>query len=129
MSISKVVEIANMSLSLLLPFNTHLLDVLPKHVHAKTMSAPARRFPKYHHTRDMSLLERRCLLSKMDTHPPVVSKYPIQVPHEHVESGYKSLTSLPLLLSFNLHILLGVLPKQRAECAMSVPASLSQNRQ
>jgi len=54
----------------------------------------------------MFLLERRWLLSKTDTRLSDVSKTVVERAHDHVERNrYKALTSLPLLLSLNTHLL------------------------
>ena len=67
------------------------------------MSAPAKPFPKYHHDRDMSFWRNRAFYLKVLRKLAMFQKPPLNVSHEHVESGYKNLTSLPLLLSFNPH--------------------------
>jgi len=107
MSIAKVAGIKVSRHCLCFPPSTHTSwMVSPRLGQQEIMPAPARRFPKYHHARDMSLLERRYLLSKTVTLLSDVPKYPKQVPHKHVgKNGYKSPTSMPLLLSFNPHLL------------------------
>jgi len=84
---------------------------LPKCPYPKTMSAPARRFPKKHNRYHMSLLERRRLLPKNTRRLAMFIKPPI-IHHMSTleEAGIKILPRC-LCFSPSIHILPGVLPK------------------